>query len=99
MGVKCPSCGDEMPPLENEIPWQCGCGATRGFIGLARSRSEVPRNKFLGVHVPEPGEPEPHEAEHFIQCELCGGWIDCRDLETVFQHEGPLPHPPIDRAQ
>jgi hypothetical protein len=21
----------------------------------------------------------------------CGGWIDCRDLPCVFDHEGPLP--------
>jgi hypothetical protein len=22
-----------------------------------------------------------------------GGWIDCRDLGQVFEHEGPLPQP------
>jgi hypothetical protein len=29
----------------------------------------------------------------------CGGWIDCRDLACVFDHEGPLPHPAQDRPQ
>jgi hypothetical protein len=27
------------------------------------------------------------------------GWIDCRDLAQVFEHEGPLPHPAQDQAQ
>ena len=29
----------------------------------------------------------------------CGGWIDCRDLARVFEHEGPLPHPAQDQPQ
>jgi hypothetical protein len=29
----------------------------------------------------------------FIRCPACSGWIDCRDLAQVFEHEGPLPHP------
>jgi hypothetical protein len=29
----------------------------------------------------------------------CGGWIDCRDLGHVLDHEGPLPHPAQDRPQ
>jgi hypothetical protein len=28
-----------------------------------------------------------------IRCPACNGWIDCRDLAQVFEHEGPLPHP------
>jgi hypothetical protein len=39
------------------------------------------------------GDPPKDEAEHFIRCPACGGWIDCRDLE------GPLPHPPQDQRQ
>jgi DNA-binding protein H-NS len=27
-----------------------------------------------------------------IPCPACGGWIDCRDLGQVFEHNGPLPH-------
>jgi hypothetical protein len=26
-------------------------------------------------------------------CELCGAWIEYRDLGKVLAHEGPLPHP------
>jgi opacity protein-like surface antigen len=25
------------------------------------------------------------------RCPACGGWIDCRDLGQVFEHEAPLP--------
>ena len=32
-----------------------------------------------------------------MQCPACGGWFDCRDLEQVFEHEGPLPHPGQDQ--
>ena len=32
-----------------------------------------------------------------IRCPACGGWIDCRDLAQVFEHEGPLPHPTKDQ--
>ena len=30
---------------------------------------------------------------------IVGGWIDCRDLGQVFEHEGPLPHPAQDQPQ
>lgn len=39
------------------------------------------------------------EAEHFIKCGVCGGYIDCRGLAQVFEHEGPEPHPAQDRPQ
>jgi hypothetical protein len=39
------------------------------------------------------------EAEHFIRCPTCGGWINMRDLAQVLEHEGPLPHPAQDKAQ
>jgi hypothetical protein len=39
------------------------------------------------------------EAEHFIRCPTCGGWVDMRDLAQVFEHEAPLPHPAQDRPQ
>jgi hypothetical protein len=44
--------------------------------------------KYLGEAV----EPPDNEAEHFMKREFCGGWIDWRDLVSVFDHEGPLPH-------
>lgn len=51
---------------------------------------KIPRGKFIGERV---GGLPAHEAEHFIKCPACGGWIDMRDLGSVFDHEGPLPHP------
>src|SRR6478736_9903151 len=29
----------------------------------------------------------------------CDGWIDCRDLGQVFEHEGPLPQPVEERRK
>ena len=49
----------------------------------------LPRGKYIGKRV---GLPATDEAEHFIRCPACGGWIDCRDLNKVFEHEGaPTP--------
>jgi hypothetical protein len=39
------------------------------------------------------------EAEHYFRCEICGGFIDGRDLAWVEDHEGPLPHPAQDGIQ
>ena len=39
------------------------------------------------------------DERHFIRCPACGGWIDCRDLGQVFEHEGPLPHSAQDQPQ
>lgn len=54
------------------------------------------RGQYMGERV---GEKPASEAEHFIKCAACGGWIDCRDLACVFAHEGPLPHPSEDQPQ
>jgi hypothetical protein len=56
----------------------------------------VPRGRIIGK--PVSGEPT-NEAEHFIRCPACGGWIDCRDLGQVLEHEAPLPHPAHDKPQ
>ena len=45
------------------------------------------------------GRSAQEEAQHFIRCPACGGWIDCRDLVQVFEHEGPLPHATQDQPQ
>ena len=58
--------------------------------------AQVPRDKYRGKRVG--GEPK-DEAEHFIRCPACGGWIDCRHLGQVIKHAGPLPHPVEDQAQ
>jgi len=55
--------------------------------------TDIPRGKYIGRRL---GDPPASEAEHFIRCPACGGWIDCRDLACVFEHEGPLPHPAQD---
>jgi hypothetical protein len=60
------------------------------------SGPDIPRGKYLGKPV---GPPATAEAEHFVRCPTCGGWMDCRDLAQVFEHEGPLPHPAQDRPQ
>jgi hypothetical protein len=59
--------------------------------------SSIPRGKHMGKLVV--GPPAEDEAEHFIQCEECGGWIDMRDLSQFVDHQGPPPHPPQDRPQ
>jgi hypothetical protein len=47
----------------------------------------------------ERGHPVADEAEHFIRCTACGGWMNCRDLCQVFEHEGPLSHSAQDQPQ
>lgn len=32
-------------------------------------------------------EASKEERSHFIRCGSCAEWIDCRDLDEVFQHE------------
>jgi hypothetical protein len=49
----------------------------------------IPRGKFVARPVSDDSD----DADHFMRCEACGGWIDCRDLGSVFDHEGPMPHP------
>jgi hypothetical protein len=39
------------------------------------------------------------EADHYFRCEICGGFIDARDLAWVEDHEGELPHPASDQPQ
>ena len=54
---------------------------------------DIPRGRYRGERV---GKPVTDEAEQFIRCPACNGWID---LACVFEHEGPLPHPAQDRPQ
>ena len=57
---------------------------------------DLPRGKYVGKRL---GDLPASEAEHFVRCPACGGWMDCRDLAQVFEHEGPLPHPAQNRPQ
>jgi hypothetical protein len=50
---------------------------------------EFPR-KYIGRRL---GDLSRDKAEHFYRCPACGRRIDCRDLNQVFDHEGPPPHP------
>ena len=43
----------------------------------AAAATMIPRGTYFGRPV---GEPPKDEAEHYIRCPGCGGWIDCRDL-------------------
>ena len=58
--------------------------------------TDIPRGKYIGRRI---GDPPKDEAEHFIRCPACEGWIDCRDLAQVLEHEGPLPHPVEDQPR
>ena len=55
----------------------------------------IRRGEIIGKRV---GVQPNDEAEHFIQCPACDGWVDMRDLGQVFEHAGPLPHPGEDRT-
>ena len=54
------------------------------------------RGKIIGERV---DKPDASEAEHFMQCPVCGGYVDMRDLGQVLEHDEPLPHPAQDRPQ
>lgn len=44
-------------------------------------------NEFKGITGKrEGGEPE-NEREHFYKCQVCGQFVDMRDLGQVFHHE------------
>jgi hypothetical protein len=58
--------------------------------------TEIPRGTVIGKVT---GGPPLTEAEHFFKCEMCGGWLDIRDLGAVLDHEEPLPDPECDQAQ
>jgi hypothetical protein len=45
----------------------------------------IPRGTYFGRPI---GAQPKDEAEHFIRCPACNGWIDCRDLGQVLEHEG-----------
>jgi hypothetical protein len=66
------------------------------FRSSRSQMSDIPRGTIFGRRV---GDPPKSVAEHFVRCSACGGWIDCRDLGQVFEHEGPLPHPLQDQPQ
>jgi hypothetical protein len=46
---------------------------------------EFPRGRHIGPRVCDVAK-----EEHFYKCPACGGWVDCRELGQVFDHEGPI---------
>jgi hypothetical protein len=77
-------------------------GFDLGWVACKRPRlSDRPGVIFRAVSISTNGldDPPRDEAEHFIRCPKCNGWVDMRDLGQVFEHEGPLPHPAEDHAQ
>jgi len=45
----------------------------------------------------DPRNRKPDGANDGYRCELCGAWVEYRNLSTVLAHEGPLPHVEQDR--
>jgi hypothetical protein len=48
------------------------------------SMTGIARGTVIGKRV---GVQPTDEAEHFFKFEMCGGWLDMRDLGTVLDHE------------
>jgi hypothetical protein len=77
------------------IPIISDGNACRGRERLVRTGPQaapemtIPRGTYIGRPV---GEPPKDEAEHYIRCPGCGGWIDCRDLGQALAHAGDLSH-------
>jgi hypothetical protein len=55
--------------------------------------TEITRKPIFGK--PVDGKP----ANDGYRCELCGAWIEYRNLGKVLAHEGPLPHRSEDRKR
>ena len=49
--------------------------------------TDIARKPILGKPV------DGKRANDGYRCELCGTWIEYRDLGKVLAHEGPLPYP------
>ena len=61
----------------------------------------MPMTKFSirrGAYIGRPDVEPANEADHFYKCAVCGGWVDMRDLGSVFDHEPGGSHPKTDRA-
>lgn len=86
-GAPCPDCNPSDEVTAPEMP--------DDFVAdLNADDLPLPRETFIGKP-----ERAATESEHFIKCPSCGGWIDCRDLGSVSDHAGPLPHPADDQLQ
>ena len=62
---------------------------------MHREKREVDEGRMTDIgRKPILGKPvDGKRANDGYRCELCGAWIEYRDLGKVLAHEGPLPHP------
>jgi hypothetical protein len=67
-----------------------------GDVAKCVRKRPLLRGDIIGKRIG--GEPK-NEAEHYMQCPVCGGYFDMRDLAQVLEHHGPLPHPVQDMPQ
>ena len=57
-------------------------------LASERLMTKVPPDRDIGKPVVRK-----QGAHDGYKCELCGAWIELRNLSAVLAHEGPLPHP------
>jgi hypothetical protein len=65
---------------------QGGAGLHRALGSAYIGGRTIKRGEIIGKRV---GERPKDDAEHFLLCPACNGWIDCRDLGQVLEHAGP----------
>jgi hypothetical protein len=110
-GARISSSRGRLPPARRAVQHrdrartlgQDGCGVAEDGSGRRDLASigcgtmiGIQRGKYLGKPL---GDPPKDDAEHFVRCPACSGWIDCRDLAQVFEHNQSLPHPAQDQPQ
>ncbi len=78
------------PPLLRRRPIN---NAVSVALRRSSSASNGANGRPCGRYLGSVGDPPQDETEHFIRCPACSGWIDCRDLAQVFEHNLPLLHP------
>jgi hypothetical protein len=75
-----------------------GCNSlknrTPGLPKTDERQMKIPRGKYVAKNA----DLHRYEVEHFHKCKTCGGWVDCRDLGSIFDHEGQHILPPEDRT-
>ena len=55
---------------------------------------DLPHGKYSGKRL---GDQPKDEAEHFIRCPACCGWIDCRDLGMCSSTKDHFKNPAVQR--
>jgi hypothetical protein len=82
-----------LPKAPGLIAYECPSCNCRTTVILPPARGARARATSRHTHIERPiGEPAMDEAEYFIRCPICGGWIDCRDLDQVFELKSRNPN-------